>query len=189
MKEDTFPTRPITPLEPIFSNTEERKSLGLRALQPVMPRLRGERLIPNHRESMINERLQRRKCMPPTEFGSVLIVVNFYNLIMIHLFPVCSMKRFLNDLLHHSPTLFKSLALVVRWNGVTLDCDWDVHFADLILPASSVISNHKQTLSFCRLTVLKRNAGTLHLNYHTTVYRFRDPVFSLALQVERWFSD
>ena len=61
--------------------------------------------------------------MPPTEFASVLIVVNFYNLIMIHLFPVCSMKRFLNDLLHHSPTLFKRLALVVRWNSVTLACD------------------------------------------------------------------
>lgn len=45
-KEDTFPTRSITPLEPIFPNTEERKSLGLRALQPVMPRLRGERLLP-----------------------------------------------------------------------------------------------------------------------------------------------
>ena len=46
VKEDTFPTRPITPLEPIFPNTEERKSLGLRALQSVMPRLRGERLLP-----------------------------------------------------------------------------------------------------------------------------------------------
>lgn len=61
--------------------------------------------------------------MPPTEFASVLIVVNFYNLIKIHLFPVSSMKRFLNDVLRYLPTLFKRLALVVPWNGVTLDCD------------------------------------------------------------------